>query len=353
MSLDQLLARLAAVEPAPVPFVSLYLNAQPDQHGRPHHEAYVRKELAARAERYPARSRERESLERDAELIRTYLGQALRPAANGVALFACASANEFFEAVQLDAPVEEHQLFVSSLPHVYPLARLHDQYRRFTVLLADSHTARLFVFETGTRIEQRNLTHSKVRRSAGGGSAQGRYQRHVEHEQLHRAKAAVDLLKPLKEQRSDPIVLAGDEVMVPVIRDQLPKHLAERVAAILPLDIRTPEAEILRAGLDAVRAWDAREDVERVTRLRDALGGHGLGVAGIKPTRAALDRGQVQELILSAVANSVPGEPGEAEGIADGLVRAALKHSARLTFIEDGALLADVEGVGAFLRYAA
>jgi peptide subunit release factor 1 (eRF1) len=353
VSLDQLLTRLAALEPAPVPVVSLYLNTQPDQHGRPHHEVFVRKELAALIERYPARSRERESLERDAEQIREYLTHALRPAANGAALFACAGASEFFEAVQLDAPVEEHRLLVSNLPHVYPLARLHDQYRRFAVLLADSHTARLFVFEAGTRIEERHLTHSKVRRSAGGGSAQGRYQRHVEHVQLHRAKAAVELLTPLQEQRDDPIVLAGDEVMVPVIRDHLPKQLAERVVAILPLDIRSPEAEILRAGLDAVRAWDAREDAERVTRLRDALGGHGLGVAGIKPTRAALDRGQVQELILSAVASGVPGEPGEAERIADSLVLAALKHSARPTFIEDGALLADVEGVGAFLRYAA
>lgn len=353
MILDDLLARLAAVEPAPTPFLSLYVNARPDQHGRPHHEAFLRKELPTRAENYPTRSPERDSIERDAERIRQYLAHELRPATNGAALFACAGANDFFEAVQLEAPVDRHQLFVSSTPHVYPLARLNDQYRRFATLVADSHTARLFVFEAGARIEERHLTRPKVRRSAGGGWAQARYQRHLEHEQLHHAKAAVEALERLVlKGQIERIVLAGDDVIVPVIRDQLPKHIAGRVAAILRLDIRTPEAEILRAGLDALREWDAREDAERVTRLLDAHRGHGLGVVGIRATRAALDRGQVEELILTALPDRLPAEPAEAERIADGLVRAALKSVARLTFVEDSTLLADVEGVGALLRYA-
>jgi peptide chain release factor subunit 1 len=353
--LDDVLARLAAVEPAPTPFLSLYVNAQPDQHGRPHYEAFVRKELPARAESYPARSPERASIERDAERIRNYLARELRPAANGAALFACAGANDFFEAAQLDAPVAGHQLVVSRTPHVYPLARLVDQYRRFAILVADSHTARLFVFEGGARIEERQLTRPKVRRSAGGGWAQARYQRHLEHQQLRHAKAASEVLeRVVLEGDVERIVLAGDEeVIVPVIRDQLPKQLASRVAAVLRLDIRTPEAELLRAGLEALRERDAREDAERVARLLDAYRGHGLGVVGIRATRAALDRGQVEELILTATPDRLPVAPEEAERIADGLVRAALKSGARLTFVEDAALLADIEGVGALLRYAA
>ena len=72
MTLIDQLQRLAAVEPSPYPVVSLYLNAQPDQHGRDRHRTFVRKELKARAGTYPPRSSEREMLDRDLERISTF-----------------------------------------------------------------------------------------------------------------------------------------------------------------------------------------------------------------------------------------------------------------------------------------
>ena len=59
MTVTEQLDRLAAFEPSPYPVVSLYLNMQPNQHGRDQHQAFVRKELKARAGTYPARSSER------------------------------------------------------------------------------------------------------------------------------------------------------------------------------------------------------------------------------------------------------------------------------------------------------
>ena len=46
--MDQL-DELAAFEPNGFPFVSLYLNMQPDQHGRDNFESFVRKEFSALA----------------------------------------------------------------------------------------------------------------------------------------------------------------------------------------------------------------------------------------------------------------------------------------------------------------
>ena len=77
-------------------------------------------------------------LERDLERIARYLENDVQPSANGVAIFAC-DAGELFEAVQLDAPIDEHWLYVGDQPHLYPLARLVSQYPRYAVVLADTN----------------------------------------------------------------------------------------------------------------------------------------------------------------------------------------------------------------------
>ena len=113
VTLTQQLDELAAFEPTEYPVVSLYLNTQADQHGRDNFESFVRKEFKARAKAFAEDSPELASFKRDAARVTTYLRDELRPSANGVAVFACAGAGNFFKAVQLDAPVNRHQLHVS------------------------------------------------------------------------------------------------------------------------------------------------------------------------------------------------------------------------------------------------
>src|ERR1051325_221911 len=105
MTLDELLDRLASFEPTGFPFISIYLNAEPDQHGSDNFQAFLRKELSERAKSYPANSAERQSFELDKERILNYIENEVQPQANGVAIFACAAADDFFEAVQLGAPI--------------------------------------------------------------------------------------------------------------------------------------------------------------------------------------------------------------------------------------------------------
>src|SRR5688500_14538795 len=108
----QHLDELAAYEPNGFPVVSLYLDTRPDQHGRDNFRGFVRKEFAARARSFAPDSSERASFECDAERVRVYLRDELRRPANALALFACAGANHFLRAVQLDAPLQGHRLHV-------------------------------------------------------------------------------------------------------------------------------------------------------------------------------------------------------------------------------------------------
>src|SRR4051812_39500005 len=141
---DQL-EQLAAFEPVDLPVLSLYLDLTADQHGRDRYDQFVRKTMAERLKSLPPRSPHRESFERDAEKIRAYLGSVDR-STNGLALFACAGAADFFKAIPLEAPVDQHWLFIGAVPHIYPLARLVDQYPRYAAVVLDTNAARIFVF---------------------------------------------------------------------------------------------------------------------------------------------------------------------------------------------------------------
>jgi peptide chain release factor subunit 1 len=372
MSLHQLLDQLAAFTPTTLPVLSLYLNAQADQHGRDSFASFVRKELPARAKTYPLRSPARDSIDRDSERIQKYLQEEVQPSTNGIAIFACAGAAEFFEAVQLDVPITEHELYVDHQPHLYSLARLLDQYRRYAVLLADTNAARLFVFGTGERMQAQEVQNTKVSHTRVGGWSQARYQRHVKNYHLHHAKEVVEALGQVVQQdKIEHIILAGDEVIIPVLREQMPPPLLDKVIDILRLDITTPEHEIIQAALVALREQDAKDDEEKVERLLDEFRSGGLAVVGVHDTLAALANGQVDELVLSATVDNFQAEEdgdallqarapeGESNGsptspaviVADELVTRARQSSAHITFIENAALLADVGGVGARLRY--
>jgi len=109
------------------------------------------------------------------------------------------------------------------------------------------------------------------------------------------------------------------------------------VVEIGGLDLTSSEAEILTQTLEVERRQDARDDAERVARVLDAYRAGGLGMIGRGRVKAALDNGQVHELILVADPARLEGADGTA--IADALVAKARQTGARVTFVEDAALL--------------
>jgi peptide chain release factor subunit 1 len=338
------LDRLAAAETGPFPVISLYLDLRPNERGRDQFEPFLRKELAERVATFDASGPERESLDQDAEKIRAAVGE-LDKALNGAAIFACHGA-DLFEVVPLSAPIEEHRLYISDQPHLYPIARLLDQYPRYVVLVADTNSARIFVFAANAVEKTDHIEGTKTRRHKMGGWSQARYQRHVENYHVQHAKEVVDALaRIVRDEGIDKVVIAGDEVVVPLLRDQMPKDVAERIVDIVKLDIRAPEREVLETTIAALREKDAATDRERVDELIGAYRGSGLGAAGKQSVRRAFELGQVDELLIPAAPGALTDEE------LAGLVTLARQTSATVRIIEDASLLAPVGGVGAFLRF--
>jgi peptide chain release factor subunit 1 len=383
MTLTDQLERLAAFEPAPYPVVSLYLNTKPNQVGRDDFHAFVRKELKARAQTYPARSAERDMLERDLDRISRYLQNDVKPSANGIAIFAC-DAGELFEAVQLDAPIDEHWLYIGDQPHLYPLARLASKYPRYAVVLADTARTRIVVVAHGGVAADVPVEGVKTRRTSQGGWSQARYQRHIENYHLQHVKDVVSTLeKIVMNEGLDQIIVAGDAVVTPLLREQMPKALAEKIVDEITLASDARGNEVIKATIATLQQADAQSDRDKVDAAIGAYRAGGLGVAGADRTLLALTNGQVDELLITAslgslgalretpaaqmaIANdasiretAVPptaaGEPAHAGAetvrLSDELVTKAHQTGARVCFIEDPALLERFGGVAATLRY--
>jgi peptide chain release factor subunit 1 len=275
MSVTDQLDRLAAFEPAPYPVVSLYLNTQPGQTGRDQYQTFVRKEFSARSRTYPPHSPERECLAQDLERISKYLGTELEPSANGVAIFAC-SAGELFEAIQLTVPiVEQHGLYIGDRPHLYPLARVESLYPRYAVVLANTNTARILVVSTGEVVTDKEITGTRTRRTTQGGWSQARFQRHIENFHLQHAKEVIDALdRIVQAENIENIVIAGDEVIVPLLRDQMPKQLAERIVDHIRVDKDGSLDDVVKTSLEAMQR--VREQTER-EKVEAAVGGYRAG----------------------------------------------------------------------------
>jgi peptide chain release factor subunit 1 len=370
---ENLLQRLLDFESVGQPFISIYLDARVDQNGRRNFLPFVRKRMTERGRTYQTHTPARGSFEEDFVRIVRYLEDGVRKDAQGIAIFSCSGARDYFEVGQFAVPFERNRVFVYDRPHVYPLARLSDAYRRYAVVLADTNRAQIFVFASGRAVEQQGIENVKTKHTRVGGWSQSRYQRHEENYHLHHAKEVVDVLaRTVREEGIENIILAGDEQgVIPLLRDQMPKELAEKVVDVLSLGVDAPEHEVLKESLNAFQRYDTLSDMQKVERLLNEYRADDLGVAGVVETLAALSNGQVEEMLITASAADLEYDEAEVKNVlaayivegaapavidsrivADELIRRAKElSSARVTFIEDAGLLEPVGGVGAFLRY--
>ncbi len=353
-SLDAILDRLADFESDSAPVLSLYLELQPEQPAQDY-KAFL-----------DTASKEHEELQKDFEKITDYLERE-KPSERAIAFFSCSGDEELFEAIPLDASVEGHRLYIDREPHVFPLERLADQYASYAALLVNTNAARLFVFSAGAAERHITVRNKKGKRTSAGGWSQARYQRRMENLHTKHMKEVADAVEQLvRDERVGRILVAADDVALPLLREQLSPQTRELLVEIGGVDIKTAEADVFRVTLEAFREADQQSDQQRVEALMNAYRARGLATVGVAGVRAALERGQVDRLLVPATpAASVADQastdvelagPKEQRGDLDekaieDLVTLARRTDAEITFIEDARLLQPAKGVGAMLRY--
>jgi peptide subunit release factor 1 (eRF1) len=353
-SLHAALDRLADYESDSGAVVSVYLDLKPEQPARPF-KAFLDEAI-----------KEHEDVAEHLQKVRAFVEEE-KPPAQALAVFCSDGGAQLFEAVQLDAPFGGHRLYIDREPHVFPLERLADQYQSYAALLVNTNAARLFVFSVGAAEREMTVKNKKGKRVSAGGWSQARYQRRAENLHTKHMKEVGEAVERLvREENIARILVAADEVALPLLREQLAPATLELLTEVGGVDMKTAEADVFRVTLDAFREADQQNDQERVDAVLNAWRSGGLGTVGLTGVRAALERGQVDRLLVPATpARTAAAQTTDAaeatgpkeerseldEAVIEELVTLARRTDAEITFIEDARLLSPARHVAAMLRY--
>jgi ribosomal protein L30E len=283
----------------------------------------------------------------DAARIEQYLESQVDVATPGIAIFASVP-HGLFETVTLDVPVQT-ELTARALPDLFQLARVLGDQETVVIALAHTNAVRLFVSHRGGLREVRGLADDpKLYHLMHGANAmnQAHYQRHAIATQAAFAREAADQIERLiAEHGATEVLLAGEARGVAHLRQALSPHVAARVRE-MPHSL-APDASrdaIWEVVAPLLAEMEAERDRSIADRLMEAVRADALGVVGLARTLRALQRGQVDVLVLAANAPIAPEARSE-------LIDWAIKTDATIEVVDESEALWHVGGVGALLRY--
>lgn len=350
MPLQEQMRRLARLEPREdLPFLTVYLDVRPEATGE---NPQARSGLTVLKDRlgeirktFPPRGEDVDSFEADAQRIKAFVEQQMQASTKGLAIFACA-ARGVFETVEVEAPFE-NQVTVASSPDLFQLARLADERETSVVAVVDTNTARLFVYRLGRFSEDAGLDDDPVHygKRATGGWRQMNNQRHVEkHRREFAAETARAIAELVQREEAQHVILAGDEVAITTLKEQLPQQVGGLVRDVVRLDIKTPQTAVAEAVEPILRQIEHDAAHSLVDQLIEEYRRGLIAVAGVHDTERALERGQVDLLLVDGAAYID-------EGTRAHLVSRAVETGATVEVVQGSEALLRVGGVGALLRY--
>jgi peptide chain release factor subunit 1 len=366
--------KLLDFEPGKEPFVSIYLNTEANETGKKNFDVFLKKKISEQLDKFDSNSEDRKNFESGAERIRDYV-DGLDPSVQGAAIFLCAP-KDFFQTYEFRVPFDEDLFFVFDRPDIYPLVRLVSQNRRFIIVQADTNSAHIYIVSRGEVLSRDDFQNVKTNRTEVGGWSQMRFQRHVENFHKQHAKEVIaELERLVSDEHIESVILAGDEtIIIPLLRDEMSKELSDKVIGTIPLNVHTPEYEVLEAAVAEMHRRATFEDLKKIRLLEEQNYEGGRGVMSFENVLSALLNGQVQELYISADFDAIDYNIGQVNEIfkdyspgldetlpsakrtglvIDELLRLAAGSADDIRFIEDASLLKKSGGVGALLRYQA
>ena len=265
----------------------------------------------------------------------------------GLAIFAC-SAGDLFEVVSSGTPFRNRVIF-GGRPALFQLARLVDEFEPAVVAVADTNTLRLFVVQFGglEEVGGRDEDSIHFQKRATGGWSQARYQRHIDKHREDFAREAAEAIRNVMEQENATrLVLAGDEVAIPLLQAALSRDLLARLAGdALRIHIRAPRTEVAAEVAEVLSAAEERDSLAVADALVGEVLSDDLGVAGIADSREALKAGAGDVLVIAD--NFEPAE------VRNELARLAIQTGAEVEVVAGHEGLDALGGVGVLLRYRA
>ncbi len=243
----------------------------------------------------------------------------------------------------MEVPIEP-QLHVRTVPVIFPLVELKDRFHRFVLVAMSSLSARIYEINLGEASEALLTERPELRNRLGREWTREHYQNHRRERDGQFVKEKVSVIERLMAKRGhNALILAGEARYVSRLREELPKHLQDKVAGEIRSGVCMDSIpKVVEQSIDVFLEQEHRESHDAVRRLEAAVCSGGLAVVGIGDTLEAIRHHQADQLILSA---DLPTEEREM------LVRLATQQDLPMETVRDSETLERNGGVGCLLRY--
>ena len=361
---------LAILEETNAPVISCYLNLEKGASG-------YRNILDKRVDLL------RKSLKRDKSIhfeealkrIEDFIATELLADAKGAVIFSRGGSQPFFLPLQFRAPLP-NWFVMDTVPNIYHLIELKDTYHRFVVMISTQEGAHILEINLGSITEKVWRERPELRKRVGREWTKEHYQSHKKGRIDQFIKEKIKILdKLLSAGGYSHLILAGDPRMNSRIRNAIPKHIRAKIIDTVVTSAKDRISDVVAATLSSFVEQEEFESQAMADRLEQEVNTDGLAEVGTDACLKALQRGQVDVLVLAESYNPDPGWKCAACGAIGGndsqpktcpicekkevqelnvkeeMVRMAEQYRGQVEIVEYSEVLMEFGGVGCLLRY--
>ena len=212
--------------------------------------------------------------------IARYLASELLPDAKGAAIFSRAGNNPFFLPLQFRVPLP-NWVAMDTIPNIYHLVELKDNYHRFIVMISTEESARILEVNLGSVTEELWKQRPELRKRVGREWTKEHYQNHRRDRTQKFVKEKIEVLEKLMSAGGyGHLILAGHPTITKRVQSMLPKHLEEKLIDVLPASGGTPLSEVVKATIASFIEAEEKESRAAVERIERQIYSDGLAVVG-------------------------------------------------------------------------
>ncbi len=363
---------LALLEETSSPVVSCYLHLEPSlvsaRHTLDSQMRKIRKGLPAHLQ---------PEFDEACEYIERYLSHSLASHVKGLAIFARGGPWPFWCALQFDVPVP-NWLAVDTTPNIYHLVELKDTYHRYVVMILTEEKARIIEVNLGSMTEEVWRERPELRQRVGREWSREHYQNHRRNRTDQFIKEQISVLERLMSAGGHShLILAGNPRLIARVRRELPRPLTDKLIDTAVASGIDKISDVVAATLSSFIEQEELESRVMVERLQRNVHTGGLAVIGTKETFKALQRGQVDMLLMAKnyhpsggwkcsfcgevrvrqpALNKCPdcnSDELRSLDLREVMIRLAEQRGCQVEVVNQSDWLYQVGGVGALLRYFA
>lgn len=166
-------------------------------------------------------------------------------------------------------------------------------------MISTTESARILEVNLGAVTEALWAESPELRKRVGREWTKMHYQKHMKNRVRKFIKEKIKILDQLMNAGEHSLlILAGHPTMTCQMRDDLLKRLLAKLVDVVPASVKTPVSDVVKATLASFIAREEKESQAIADTLSHQVHTGGLAVTGNAASFQALNRGQVDTLVL-------------------------------------------------------